>query len=300
MIRLKKIYDALKLPTHGDPSLEIHRAMTIDNVDFDAHSIGWCSDTNTEKLSRLKNGNVLVSKQAKQQINFDLQDLNLIEVENPRGAFATVLRELFVPKTNFGQIEISAFIHETVVIAKAHVTIGCNVVIEENCTIGNRVNIGHNTVIKAGTIVADDVIIGSNCTIGAVGFGYEQDESGNYILMPHIGNVKLDAFVEIGNNVCIDRAVMGSTHLAQHVKVDNLVHIAHGVQIGKNSLIIANSMIAGSVVIGKNVWVAPSSSVKQKTTIGDNALIGMGTVVLGDVNESEIVVGVPAKPIRKK
>ncbi|MFT5778813.1 MAG: UDP-3-O-[3-hydroxymyristoyl] glucosamine N-acyltransferase [Crocinitomicaceae bacterium] len=300
MITLKQICDVLNIPTHGDPSMEIRYAMTIDDVNFDKYSIGWCSDANIEKLGQLKNGNVLVSKDAKVTIDFDTQDINLIKVDNPRGAFAAVLRDLFVQKVVFGKVEHSTYIHESVAIDLNRVNLGCNVVIEENCIIGNRVSIGHNSVIKSHTIIADDVTIGSNCSIGGVGFGYEQSQSGAYELMPHIGNVKLEASVEIGNNVCIDRAVMGSTHLEQNVKVDNLVHIAHGVHIGKNSLIIANSMLAGSVQIGENVWVAPSSSIKQKTIIGDNALIGMGTVVLRNVNKFEVVVGVPAKAIQKK
>ena len=118
--------------------------------------------------------------------------------------------------------------------------------------------------------------------------------------MPHIGNVHLKENVEIGNNVCIDRAVMGSTLLSENVKVDNLVHIAHGVQIGKNSLIIANSMIAGSVVIGDNVWVSPSASIRQKLIVENDALVGMGAVVVKNVTESSVVAGNPAKLFPKK
>lgn len=92
---------------------------------------------------------------------------------------------------------------------------------------------------------------------------------------------------------------MGSTLLSENVKVDNLVHIAHGVQIGKNSLIIANSMIAGSVEIGENVWVSPSTSIRQKLVVDNDALIGMGAVVVKNVDASSIVAGNPAKPLSK-
>lgn len=106
--------------------------------------------------------------------------------------------------------------------------------------------------------------------------------------------------VEIGNNVCIDRAVLGSTVIGENVKIDNLVHIAHGVVIGENSLIIANSMIAGSCEIGKNVWVSPSVSVIQNTQIEDNALLGMGSVVIRNVDANTIVAGVPAKKTKDR
>ena len=168
-------------------------------------------------------------------------------------------------------------------------------VIEENCSLGDFCVIDHNTVIKAGTVIGEYAKIGSNCTIGGVGFGYEQNDEGVYEMIPHIGNVLINNHVEIGNNVCIDRAVMGATILHEHVKVDNLVHIAHGVSIGKNSLVIANAMVAGSVEIGENSWIAPSASIKQKVTIGNNALVGLGSVVLKNVEDQSIVAGVPAK-----
>lgn len=107
----------------------------------------------------------------------------------------------------------------------------------------------HNTVILKDTIIEDNVVIGANNTIGGVGFGYEKDREGNFELIPHIGNVHIKRNVEIGNNTCIDRAVLGSTILEENVKVDNLVHIAHGVFVGRNSVVIANAMVAGSVNI---------------------------------------------------
>jgi UDP-3-O-[3-hydroxymyristoyl] glucosamine N-acyltransferase len=91
-----------------------------------------------------------------------------------------------------------------------------------------------------------------------------------------------------------------STILHKNVKVDNLVHIAHGVEIGANSLIIANAMIAGSVKIGENTWIAPSSSIIQKTTVGNDVIVGLGSVVLKNVEDGSVVAGVPARKIEKK
>jgi UDP-3-O-[3-hydroxymyristoyl] glucosamine N-acyltransferase LpxD len=168
-------------------------------------------------------------------------------------------------------------------------------VIEKDCTIGTRSKIGHNTVLLRGTQVGDDVIIGCNNTIGGTGFGYEKDDEGNYTIMPHLGNVVIHNKVEIGNNTCIDRAVIGSTIIGENVKIDNLVHIAHGVVIGKNSLIIANAMIGGSTVIGENCWVAPSASVINKGQVADNATVGMGAVVTKPVEKNSTVAGNPAR-----
>lgn len=280
-------------------SIKIVRPLSIDDEQFDNESIGWCSDKNIELLRSIS-GNVIISNKAISLLDFDISHLNLLVVENPRKAFSNVLEEFFAKKIEFGNIDSSAIIHNSVIYDPSQVSIGANVVIEEGCTLGNYVTIGHNTVIKSDTALENRVSIGSNCTIGGVGFGYESNDEGEYELIPHVGNVRLDSHVEVGNNVCIDRAVMGSTHLKAHVKVDNLVHIAHGVQIDKNSLVIAHAMIAGSVKIGKNVWVAPSSAILQKLNIGDDSLIGLGSVVTKNVNKGEIVVGVPAKPINKK
>lgn len=152
-------------------------------------------------------------------------------------------------------------------------------------TINSSAKIGKNTILKSTTI-EENVTIGANCTIGGVGFGYEEGE-----LIPHIGRVRICEGVEIGNNVCIDRAVMGETLLQKNVKIDNLVHVAHGAQIGEGSMIIAHAMIGGSVKIGKNVWIAPSVSILNGLTIGDNAYIGMGANVLKDVEEGQKIVG---------
>lgn len=286
------------LSVDGEFSGAITHARAIDDDQFDVSCLGWCSDKNLEKLSNLSAGYVLVSEKAK-ALNFQA-GLTVFHVANPRRAFAQVLDAFFAVKPNFGIVASSACIDASVSIEEQFVEIGQNVVIEAGCVIGKWVVIGHNTVIKSGTVLEDHVSLGCNCTIGGTGFGYEQDETGQYVAIPHIGNVHLSKHCEIGNNVAIDRAVMGSTYIGENVKIDNLVHIAHGVQIGKNSLVIAHAMVAGSVKIGENVWVAPSSSIRQKLVIEDDAMIGLGSVVVRDVTSGQTVVGVPARPITKK
>jgi UDP-3-O-[3-hydroxymyristoyl] glucosamine N-acyltransferase len=293
---LKLIIDFLgPIKFIGNDAIEILSVKSTDDISFDSYSIGWSNDKNLKKIEAIASGTVIVSEEILiSDFNFSKQ-LNLIVVSNPRAAFAAMLTEFFAAKKLYNFISPSAFIDLTTVLNVENVRIGNNVVIEENCIVGNFVHIDHNSIIKSGTIIHDHVSIGANCTIGGVGFGYEQDENGQNQVIPHIGNVILHQHVEIGNNVCIDRAVLGSTILSENVKVDNLVHIAHGVQIGKNSLIIANAMIAGSVVIGENVWVSPSSSIRQKLIVEDGALVGLGSVVVKNVEKNTVVAGVPAK-----
>ncbi len=191
-------------------------------------------------------------------------------------------------------------IHPSAVISEnakfnGFVRIGANVVIEDNVSIGNNVSIDANTIIKSNTIIGDNVEIGANNTIGGVGFGYSQNKvTKEYEQFPHYGKVIINDNVSIGNNTCIDRGSLSDTIIGEGVKVDNLVHIAHNVQIGKNSLIIAHAMIAGSVKIGENCWIAPSSSIINGISIGDNVTVGLASTVLKNVEDGQVMIGSPA------
>lgn len=246
----------------------------LDNAD---NTITWCNDKNLTMLNSINNKTIIVSENLPEDAN---KNNNYVIVNKPRVEFKKLLDILYPDEINNEPI------------------LGQNVVIGNNVTIGYNLKIGHNTVILDNTIIGNNVTIGCNNTIGGVGFGYEKDEFGEYKLIKHIGNVVINDGVEIGNNTCIDRGVIGSTIIGENCKIDNLVHIAHGVNIGKNSLIIANSMIAGSVTIGKNVWIAPSTSVINGAKIGDNSMTGIGTVVIRDIGNNELHIGIPSKKIK--
>ena len=246
----------------------------LDNAD---NTITWCNDKNLTMLNSINNKTIIVSENLPEDAN---KNNNYVIVNKPRVEFKKLLDILYPDEINNEPI------------------LGQNVVIGNNVTIGYNLKIGHNTVILDNTIIGNNVTIGCNNTIGGIGFGYEKDEFGEYKLIKHIGNVVINDGVEIGNNTCIDRGVIGSTIIGENCKIDNLVHIAHGVNIGKNSLIIANSMIAGSVTIGKNVWIAPSTSVINGAKIGDNSMTGIGTVVIRDIGNNELHIGIPSKKIK--
>jgi UDP-3-O-[3-hydroxymyristoyl] glucosamine N-acyltransferase len=267
------------------------KPLATDNADDGA--LMWVNDKNIHLLDQVNYGTIICSAEFK----LYRSGVNYIIVQNPRLAFKNILEKFFLPKSKTG-IASTASIDASAKIG-ARVFIGNNVVIEENCTIGDDTSIGHNTVILAGTEIGNKVKIGNNNTIGGTGFGYEKEPDGAYSLIPHLGNVVIHDNVEVGNNTCIDRGVLGATTIRENAKIDNLVHIAHGVVIGKNSLIIANAMIGGSTSVGDNVWFAPSASVLNKMNIGDNAIVGMGAVVLKDVKDGETIVGNPGKPLSK-
>jgi UDP-3-O-[3-hydroxymyristoyl] glucosamine N-acyltransferase len=295
-VSLENIIEKLP-PTEvvGNTNFEIARIVRATEAPFEEDYLAWVSEKNLDLLKTIPHGCVIISQAV--PTPYLVEGCTYLKVPNPRLYFLNVVKEFFLEKDVVG-ISVDSVIDPSVKIGK-NVTIHAGVVIEKNCFIGNETTIDANTVIKKGTVIGNRVKIGANNTIGGQGFGYEKDETGEFELIPHIGNVVIEDDVEIGNNTAIDRAVLGSTILRKNSKVDNLVHIAHGVEIGENSLIIANAMIAGSTIIGKNVWVAPSSSILNKLEVEDNAVIGMGAVVIRNVKAGQTIIGNPGKDLQQ-
>ena len=181
-----------------------------------------------------------------------------------------------------------------------NVTIGNHVKIYPNCYIGDNVIIKDNTVLYSGVKVYFDSEIGENCTIhagtviGSDGFGFAPTASGAYKTIPQIGNVIVEDNVDIGANTTIDRATLGSTIIRMGVKLDNLVQIAHNVEIGKNTVIASQSGIAGSTKVGENCMIGGQVAVSGHLTIGDNVKISGKSGVAKSIKENSVVRGIPA------
>jgi UDP-3-O-[3-hydroxymyristoyl] glucosamine N-acyltransferase len=294
MPTIKTILTSLNvLDFRGDLNAEVNYPIPFNENNLDPKAIMWSNDKNLSKVGCLSHGTLICSS----AIDFTLaESVNIIICEKPRDNFRILLENFFYKKRKIS-IANTAVIHSSVKVG-LNVFIGENVIIEEDCVIGNDTQINHNTCILKGSILHDKVIIGCNCTIGGDGFGYEKDIDGKYNFIPHLGNVIINQGVHIGNNTCIDRAVLGSTVIKENVKIDNLVQIAHGVSIGRNSLIIANAFVGGSTVIGESVWVAPSASILNKLTIGDYSIIGIGATALRNVDPEEVIMGNPGRAIK--
>ena len=181
---------------------------------------------------------------------------------------------------------------------------GSSSVIKEGVVLGPGVTIGadcvvhENVVIKAGATIGDHVVVHANTTIGSDGFGYERDPlSGRLLKFPHVASVRIEDDVEIGSNTCIDRGALTDTVVRRGARIDNLVHIAHNVEVGRDSLVIANAMIGGSVKIGDSAWIAPSATVINGVSIGAGATVGIGALVTKPVGDGQTVAGSPAREI---
>ncbi|MDR0536521.1 MAG: UDP-3-O-(3-hydroxymyristoyl)glucosamine N-acyltransferase [Tannerellaceae bacterium] len=182
-----------------------------------------------------------------------------------------------------------------------NVTIGSNTKIYPHCYIGDGVNIGDNCILYPHVAIYNDCRIGDNCIfhagaiIGSDGFGFAT-EGDTYHKIPQLGNVVIEDDVEIGANTTIDRAVMNSTIIHKGVKIDNLVQIAHNVEIGPNTAMAAQVGISGSVKIGRNCRFGGQSGLAGHLRIGDNTSISAQAGVISDIGEKQTVMGAPAVP----
>ncbi len=222
----------------------------------------------------------------------------IVVCERPKLVFIRVVEKFFShllnmdwPSPSGPPIWESSIVEKSVKLSYG-VVVGSGVCIEKNVTIGP------NTVL-ANCTVKKGVTIGANCTIGLAGFGFEKDEEGRYWRFPHMGKVIIEELVEIGSNTCIDRGSLGNTIIGRGSKLGNLVHVAHNVVIGPNSLVINNSTLCGSANLGENVWVAPSVTVMNHIAVGHSSILGMGAVVIRDVSPGAVVVGNPAREMKK-
>ena len=241
--------------------------------------------------------------------------LTLVKVEDAYACFARLLDLYSQMSKKQPKIEQPSFIAETAVVGEglylaafAYIgegaKIGNNVTIYPNVFIGENVEIGDDCILFAGAKVYADTKIGARCVIhagvviGSDGFGFAPDDKGVFSKVPQIGNVILEDDVEIGANSTIDCATMGSTIIRQGVKIDNLVHLAHNVEVGAHSVMAAQVGVAGSAKIGKHVMVGGQAGVIGHLKVADGVKIaGQSGVGHNVEKEGEILQGSPAFPI---
>jgi UDP-3-O-[3-hydroxymyristoyl] glucosamine N-acyltransferase len=240
---------------------------------------------------------------------------NLLQVDHPMVAFAKVITYFHPPPSVTERVHPSAVIGEDFQCGK-DVSIGACAVIGDRVTMGSRTRIHAGAVIGDDVELGDDVTIFSNATvlerclignrvmihsgsvIGSDGFGFAPDGV-VYHKVPHVGIVQIDDDVEIGACNTIDRATLGKTWICRGVKTDNLVHIAHNVTVGENTILIALVGVSGSVTIGKHVIVAGQAGIAGHLKIGDRAIIGPQSGIAKDVAEGETLLGAPQTPPKR-
>lgn len=309
----EKIAEFLNGEIEGDPKVTVNNISKIEEGEPNTLSF-LANPKYTNFIYTTKASIVLVNKSFKPE-----RELNttLIRVEDSYKAFASLL-ELYsqVKASSKSGVSDKAVIDESATIgdnvyigALSYIgeksKIGHNVKIFPGTYIGDNVKIGDNTILYAGVKIYEDCILANDCiihagtVIGSDGFGFAPQNNKDFKKIPQIGNVIIEERVEIGANTTIDRATIGSTVIKRGVKIDNLVQIAHNVEIGENTVIAAQSGISGSTKIGKNCMIGGQVGFAGHLKIADGVKIGAQSGIAQTVEkENSILQGSPAIPLR--
>jgi UDP-3-O-[3-hydroxymyristoyl] glucosamine N-acyltransferase len=297
----------LKGEIEGNPEVEVENISKIE--EGKPGSLSFLSNPKYEKyIYETMASIVLVNKDFKPEKPLNV---TLIRVENAYEAFASLLELYQQAKPQKTGVHKLASVREDAQLGE-NVYIGDFTVIESNVMIGNNAKIypqvfigegaeiGENTIIYPGVKVYEGCKIGKNCiihsgtVIGADGFGFAPQADKSYKKIPQIGIVIIGDNVEIGANTCIDRATMGATIIQNGVKLDNLIQIAHNVEVGENTAMAAQTGIAGSAKIGKNNVFAGQVAIVGHISIGNDVKIGGQAGVMRDIKDGELLQGSPA------
>lgn len=236
---------------------------------------------NENFASELNKNSNIVAVFITEELREKIENKKTIICDDPRFYFFTLLNEIgrrtYVQKPTV--ISPLAKIHPRAYISEYNVEIGDHTMVGANVTVLADVTIGKNCVLQPGVVV------------GSEGFEYKRTSKG-IVSVFHDGKVMIGNNVEIGANTCVDKGFsFRQTIIEDEVKIDNLVHVAHGVQIGKRSYIIASCMLGGSVTIKEDVWIGPNASVAPGLTVANNGFVTLGSVATKSVGEGEWVTG---------
>jgi UDP-3-O-[3-hydroxymyristoyl] glucosamine N-acyltransferase len=297
----------------GDDSVVVNDLSTIENGK--PHTLTFLANpAYTEYIYTTKASIAIVANsfEAEQKLP---SKLSLIKVEDPRLAVAKLM-EMYAQMAKkpagahpSAAIDASAEIHPSAYVGpnaviEAGVSIGEGAAIGALSFIGEGSIIGKNTVIHERVHVGHRTVIGNECMIqpgailGGDGFGFAPNAENQYQKVVHLGNVVLEDYVEIGAGTTIDRASLGSTIIRKGVKLDNLIQVAHNVEIGENTVIAAQTGIAGSTKIGKNCMIGGQVGIVGHITIADEVKIAAQSGIGGSIKQKgQIVQGSPAMPI---
>ncbi|KAF0151284.1 MAG: UDP-3-O-(3-hydroxymyristoyl) glucosamine N-acyltransferase [Ignavibacteria bacterium] len=308
-LTLKEAADFVGGVVYGNPNLEITGIAKIEEAKNDELTFLYLPGYE-HFLASTKASAVLIAP----KFSRTRKDISYIEVKDPNIALNRIIKKHFKQSVNIEGHDKSAWMHYATKIALS-ASIGKNVIVSEGCEIGDNSIVLHNTVlmdnvkigkncliypnvtIRENCILGDNVIIHSNTCVGSDGFGYIPNDAGEYEKVPQIGNVVLEDDVELGSNVSIDRAALGSTLIKKGTKIDNLVQIAHNVVVGENSIIISQSGIAGSAKIGKNCIIAGQAGVVGHIELADGVTITAQSGVSKSIDKAGKYRGTPAAPL---
>ncbi len=303
----KEIASFLHGTIEGNPDVVVNKVSKIEEAE--EGSISFLSNpAYTPYIYKTNASIVLVNN------DFNPEDglkTTIIKVDNAYNSLARLLELYQKSKPEKKGISSLAFVSASVKTGEntyvgefayigENCTIGKNVMIHSHCYIADNVTIGDNCILNSGVKIYSHSEIGNSCIIhsgaiiGADGFGFSPQTDNHYKKIAQIGNVILHDNVEVGANTTIDRATLGSTVIKKGVKLDNLIQIAHNVQIGENTVIAAQSGIAGSSKVGDNCMIGGQVGISGHLCIGNNVKIAAQSGIGSNIADNEVIMGSPA------
>jgi UDP-3-O-[3-hydroxymyristoyl] glucosamine N-acyltransferase len=297
----------------GNPDIKVNTIAKIEEGQPGALSF-LANPKYEHYIYETKSSIVLVNKSFVPSANIEA---TLIKVENSYEAFASLLRLVDQARPRKKGIHDTAIIETTAKIGSdvfigPYTYVGENCIINDGCSIyphvyiGDNTKLGKNCTVNPGVKIYHDCIIGESCiihagtVIGSDGFGFAPQSESEFMKIPQLGNVVLEDHVEIGANVTIDRATIGSTIIRKGVKLDNLIQIAHNVEVGENSVMAAQTGISGSTKVGKNCMFGGQVGLAGHLKIANGTKIGAQGGILGDVKEENTaIIGSPAIEVKQ-
>jgi UDP-3-O-[3-hydroxymyristoyl] glucosamine N-acyltransferase len=309
-MRLSELAEHLGARVLGDPEREVVGVRPLD-------------EAGPEHLSFLTNprygaaavasraGAILVGPGEEQQ----LEGRDLLQCEEPYLAFARVLELFHPPRRPSPGVHPSAILGDGVRLGDGvaigplavlgdGVRVGARTVVGAGCVLGPQAEVGDDCLLHPHVVIEDRCRVGDRCilhsgvVIGSDGFGFATS-AGTHHKVPQVGVAVLEDDVELGANVCVDRATLGQTRICRGAKVDNLVQIAHNVEIGEGSLLVSQVGIAGSTRIGHHAIFGGQAGAVGHVTVGDNVVVTARGGVMKDLPDGVMVSGMPARPTRE-
>jgi UDP-3-O-[3-hydroxymyristoyl] glucosamine N-acyltransferase len=303
----------LKGEIEGNPEIKVNTVAKIE--EGHAGALSFLANPKYEHyIYTTKSSVVLVNKSF---VPTAAIEATLIRVDNAYEAFASLLRLVDQARPRKTGVHSTAVIESsarigTDVYIGPYTYIGENSVVGDGCAVyphvylGDNTRLGKNSILNPGVTVYHDCIIGEGCivhagsVIGSDGFGFAPQSENEYMKIPQLGNVIIEDHVEIGANVTIDRATMGSTVIAKGVKLDNLIQIGHNVEIGENTVMAAQTGISGSTKIGKNCMFGGQVGLAGHLKIANGTKVGAQAGLLGGIKEENtVIIGSPAIDLKQ-
>lgn len=307
-MKLKEISRILSLTLEGDGEIEIRGLSSLESAK--EGDISFFTDPKLKPLLETTLASALIIPE-----DLPFNRLPVLRAKNPYLEFAKLMAIFYPPQKFSPGINQTAIVSESATVhPSAHIgafafigeraSIGENTIVMPHSYIGEDVKIGNdcliypNVTIREKVTIGNRVIIHAGAVIGSDGFGYVKKEDGTFFKIPQVGTVVIEDDVEIGANTTVDRATLGETRIGKGTKLDNLIQIGHNVKIGENTIIAAQTGIAGSTEIGKCVTMAGQVGIADHLKIGDFTIIAAKTGVASNIQANSIIAGYPEVEIR--